>query len=605
MRAIVSGADGCVGQRIALRLSRDGWDVLGITQVPEGDGQRGWPKRAGAFGASLAGAEVLFLTDIADGVSRPALARDMTGLIDAAIKAGVGRVVLLSSAGQYAAADAPEVPLDETAPLDAPEEMAPLPAAAFAVEQHLDAAPVESVTLRALDVLSPDSAAIRITVARALDNAANDWPLSHLHPIDADDLADLAIKAAVTRQAAGHVLNVAGPETALAREAVQEIREVAALLSDDGFSGIRVRPAYSECPPVLNTARAYQVLSLAPKRRLWHGLSQITQSILAARQADGSEATHRAEVPAAVLALERRETPMAGKTAIVTGATHGIGRETALLLSRLGADVLAIGRDAGAGAALEAETQAHSACRPVRFIAADLSLQSELRTLASRLEQAYPRIDLLVNNAAALFPERTLTAEGVEATLATNLLAPFLLSHLLVGPLSAAGGRIVNIGCEAHERAMIDLDDLQGEQGYDMNTAYARSKFSLVMLGYCLTAASAETRLSVMTLDPGETRSGLMSQAEALTLSALEGDPLQHRTVAVEKLQGQLQSPRVAAQYIAELAVSPKFQTLNGCYVIRDAVARSDPGTYDQAQAWKLWDACMALVGLAEEDDAA
>ncbi|HEX6838902.1 MAG TPA: SDR family NAD(P)-dependent oxidoreductase, partial [Polyangia bacterium] len=165
---------------------------------------------------------------------------------------------------------------------------------------------------------------------------------------------------------------------------------------------------------------------------------------------------------------------MRGKRVLVTGATTGIGRVTAVELGRAGAEVLLVARDREKADATLAELKAAGA-PPAHALMADLSLMSSVRALAGEVRTRFDRIDVLVNNAGAIFNSRALTAEGFERTFALNHLSYFLLTNLILDRIPS-GGRIVNVSSDAHRPAKIDFDDLQLERRYTAFGAYCVSK---------------------------------------------------------------------------------------------------------------------------------
>ena len=184
----------------------------------------------------------------------------------------------------------------------------------------------------------------------------------------------------------------------------------------------------------------------------------------------------------------RRWKPLAvslrGRTAVITGATSGLGRAAAQQLAALGARVVLVGRNADKAEAARREIVAATGNDDVAVALADLSLLADVRRLALRLLADERRIHVLVNNAGVLVDPRTTTAEGNEVTLATNLLAPFLLTRLLLPRLrESAPSRIVNVSSGGMYATGLVPDDLQYERGaYDGSRAYARTKRALVVL---------------------------------------------------------------------------------------------------------------------------
>src|SRR6476619_3624105 len=140
-----------------------------------------------------------------------------------------------------------------------------------------------------------------------------------------------------------------------------------------------------------------------------------------------------------------------GKTVLITGATTGIGRATAVELARQGAEVVLTARDKAKAEATLAEIRAAAPQAQTDVLYADLSSLADVRRLAAEYRARHPRLDVLINNAGAILMERVVTVDGYEKTFATNHLAPFLLTNLLLDMLKAsAPARIVNVASEVH-----------------------------------------------------------------------------------------------------------------------------------------------------------
>lgn len=170
---------------------------------------------------------------------------------------------------------------------------------------------------------------------------------------------------------------------------------------------------------------------------------------------------------------------LTGRTALVTGGTGGIGRETALALGRLGARVLVHGRDRKRGETLVEALEAAGSPRPA-FHSADFTNQTAVEGLADWIRERGDRLDILVHNAGAHFHRGALTDAGVERTIAVNHLAPFVLTARLVDRLPD-DGRIVVVSSDTHHRVDLDLDAFTDVSGYDGLDAYSRSKLANVL----------------------------------------------------------------------------------------------------------------------------
>lgn len=194
---------------------------------------------------------------------------------------------------------------------------------------------------------------------------------------------------------------------------------------------------------------------------------------------------------------------MRGKTCLVTGASSGIGFETALGLSRAGARVGIVGRSRERTEAAAARIRAETG-DPVNVFVADLSSQAETQRLAGEVLALYPRLDLLVNNAGAIFDRRTVTVDGLERTWALDHLAYMQLTLALLDRLKAsAPARIVNLSSAAHTRGRIALDDLNGELGFAGMKAYSQAKLGNLLFTYALARRLEGSGVTVNAVHPG------------------------------------------------------------------------------------------------------
>src|SRR5262245_12294395 len=194
---------------------------------------------------------------------------------------------------------------------------------------------------------------------------------------------------------------------------------------------------------------------------------------------------------------------MNGKTCIVTGASSGIGKETAVALARAGARVAIVSRTQDRGQDALAEIRRRSRGDVTLFVA-DLGSQRAIRALAVQLARALPRVDVLVNNAGLILDRCVLTEDGLETTFAVNHIGYFLLTRLLEPTLRAAGqARIVNVASRVHHGATIRFDDLMGADGFDGWKAYGQSKLANIVFTYELARRLAGTGVTVNCLHPG------------------------------------------------------------------------------------------------------
>ena len=266
---------------------------------------------------------------------------------------------------------------------------------------------------------------------------------------------------------------------------------------------------------------------------------------------------------------------------VITGATRGIGKAAAVELARQGAEVAIVGREPERVQAVAAEAKAAGSA-PVHEHVADLTLMSSVRALADELRNQYAHIDVLANNAGALFASRRETEEGLERTFALNHLAPFLLTALVRDRLT--GGRVVTTASDAHEGGRLDLDDLQSRGSYAAMRVYGTSKLCNILFTRELARRAPE--LHANCFHPGVVRTGFGKNESGIwkVLTTL-GSPF-------------FRSPERGARSLVWLALSDEAARLNGEYVQDEKVAKPNAQAQDEDLARGLWERSAALVGL-------
>ncbi len=276
------------------------------------------------------------------------------------------------------------------------------------------------------------------------------------------------------------------------------------------------------------------------------------------------------------------------RVVVITGANTGIGFATALDLAKQGAQMCLVCRDAERGRAAQNAIGEVAASPPLLFLA-DLSVQHGVRELAAALHQRLPRIDVLINNAGAAFATREVTADGIERTFATNHLAPFLLTNLVLDLIRKSPGeaRIVNLTAGIPVRRASFLENLQGEKHYSQFSAYRSSKVSNILFTYELARRLHGTNITVNCVHPGPVRTDFTRKA---------GGTLQRLSKILRLI---MKSPEAGARTPVYLAVSPEVSGVTGRYFVNRMARRSAGITYDRAIAARLWEISERLTGLA------
>ena len=282
---------------------------------------------------------------------------------------------------------------------------------------------------------------------------------------------------------------------------------------------------------------------------------------------------------------------MEGKTVLVTGGTGGIGRATATRLASMGARVGITGRDSGRTQRAAAEIASASGGGVVDAFSADMTSLAEVRRLAAEVLAAYPRLDVLVNNAGGFWAHRHETADGLERTFALNHLAPFLLTSLLADRLVAsAPARVITVSSGAQGMGKIHFDDLMGERRYSAQRAYNQSKLANVMFTYELARRFEGTGVTATALHPGMTNTSFSAEDPARVFAPL---------VAV--LRPFMRTPEKGAETPIYLASSSDAEGVTGQYFVNRKAAKSHDSSYDRATTARLWKVSADLVGVVDD----
>jgi NAD(P)-dependent dehydrogenase (short-subunit alcohol dehydrogenase family) len=273
---------------------------------------------------------------------------------------------------------------------------------------------------------------------------------------------------------------------------------------------------------------------------------------------------------------------MTGKVCVVTGATAGIGKETALALAKLGATVVIVARDRTKAAQTVDEIKAVSGNSNVEWVLADFASLDEVRAGAAEIGQRYGAIQVLVNNAGVANKYRTLSVDGFELTFAVNYLAPFLFTRELVPLLrSGAPSRIVNVASVAERHGPIDFDDVQSEKNYRGFAVYGKTKLMNVLFTYELSARLAGTGVTANCLHPGAVATSMLRQLPRWLYTLIS--PF-------------LITPAQGAATPVFLASSQAVEGASGGYYEKGKAKRSSPRSYDAEARKQLWELSEALV---------
>ena len=267
---------------------------------------------------------------------------------------------------------------------------------------------------------------------------------------------------------------------------------------------------------------------------------------------------------------------MDAKTILVTGATDGIGKQTAIELARQGAKVLVHGRDKAKGARVLDEINRDNCNENLILYLADFSSFADIKRMADEIKREQSDLHVLINNAGTFSKERLLTKDGLEMTFAVNHLAPFLLTMLLLDLLKAsAPARIVNVASGAHRNiSAVDFDNLQGEKSYNGFEAYGLSKLGNVLFTNELARRLAGSGVAVNSLHPGV----ISTRMQCISYN-LDGESVEE-----------------GARTLVYLATSSEVEDVSGKYYSRMAEKPISDLAQDKALQEKFWKVSEVLL---------
>jgi NAD(P)-dependent dehydrogenase (short-subunit alcohol dehydrogenase family) len=279
---------------------------------------------------------------------------------------------------------------------------------------------------------------------------------------------------------------------------------------------------------------------------------------------------------------------MKDRVCVVTGATTGIGRATAVRLADTGAEVAVLGRNGRAGASVVSRINRRGAGQAL-FFPTDLAHFGTVRATAAELRRRYGAIDVLVNNAGARFDDYQTNLDGLERTFATNHLGHFLLTALLLESLLAApAARIVTVGSGAHA-STVGGDWMALAGAYDRKAAYARSKLANIVFAYELARRLQETEITSNAVDPGGVASNFARN---------NGLVAWLRHVGYYAMRRELRSPRRAASIVARVASADDLRRVSGKYFGDRGEIHSTAVSHERGTAASLWTMSLRLTGL-------
>lgn len=275
------------------------------------------------------------------------------------------------------------------------------------------------------------------------------------------------------------------------------------------------------------------------------------------------------------------------KTVVITGATSGIGEVAADHLAQLGARIVFVARDRARGDAMRKHLRAVAGHTDHVVHYGDLTRLSEMKRVAHEIADSEPKIDVLVNNAGAMFNSRQVTEDGLERTFALNHMAYFVMTNILLDRLKATpGARIVSTASDAHRGNKLNFDDLQSARGYSGYAVYGRSKLMNILFNRELARHLAGTGVTANCLHPGfvATRFGNESGGAF--------------SFAIKAAKNFALTPEQGAETMIWLASSDEVANVSGGYFVKRKQATPSKEARNDADAKRLWDESVKISGV-------
>ena len=280
---------------------------------------------------------------------------------------------------------------------------------------------------------------------------------------------------------------------------------------------------------------------------------------------------------------------MKNKTILITGATSGIGKLTALELAKAGAHIFITGRSQTSGAAAVAELQQKSGNQNIHLLLGDLSRQADVRSLAAALAQRVDHLDVLINNAGLAEAQRHITEDGIEAVFAVNVIAPFLLTQLLMPLLKASpSARVITLTGGDHHPTRIEMDNLQAERSFVGLTTYSHAKLVMMAVMFEYAQRIQGTHLTLNVCFPGQ---AITNMTRSVTPEMLPGLlRLMYPIFKLMTIPDNDKSAALAARTSIYLASSIAVEGVNGKYFDTNSKIVAWPApVHDPDTRAKLW----------------
>jgi NAD(P)-dependent dehydrogenase (short-subunit alcohol dehydrogenase family) len=274
------------------------------------------------------------------------------------------------------------------------------------------------------------------------------------------------------------------------------------------------------------------------------------------------------------------------KICVITGANSGIGKETSRGLAALGTKLVMVTRDKEKGEATRDELLKQTGNQNIVLMQCDLSSIHQVKHLSEELTSLYNHIDVLINNAGALFSKRTVTNENLECSFTVNYLAPLYLTHLVLPSLMVGSScRIINLTSGLHKQGTVRFDDLQNQIQYNSMKAYSNAKLMVILGTYYLARLLKDSGVCVNAVQPGFAATNLGKNSGSLVQEVMFGAVRFMQTTASK-----------AAETSIYLASSPDVEGVTGMCFAKKKPVKTSLESYDEDKQRKLYEISLEIL---------
>lgn len=280
------------------------------------------------------------------------------------------------------------------------------------------------------------------------------------------------------------------------------------------------------------------------------------------------------------------------KTAIITGATSGLGKHTAIALAKKNYNLILVGRNEAKGKKLLNDLKEINATIDLFYYIANFSSITETKNTGDTIQENHPKVDVLINNAGGIFSNFELTEDGYEQTIATNHLGCFAFTLKILPALNKEQGRIINVASNSHFKSSLYFESFTNNKRYSIMKGYGQSKLANVMFTYSLVDKLANTNIKINCLNPGKVKTDIGGKAKNWLHKIAWRLNSRAKGISIEE----------GIRTYVFLASSEEATNINGKYYNNMKLQKTNEESYNKALQEKLWNWSEGAIDLYWKD---